>query len=109
MQTTQENQRKEAEVKIIGGKEIKSRWGQWYRHDRIKLDGVELEGFIQVRRRYFGKRLGHRIEAITCYKDGCIIGSDWLWLARQNGFVIQECFQRYYNLGKNEPRPAFKE
>lgn len=108
MTTTQEN-RKEAEVKIIGGTTNKSRWGQWYRHDKIKLNGQELEGTIQVSRKYFGKRMGHRIESITCYKSGCVLGSDWVWLARQNGFVIEERFGRFYVVGKNEPRPDFKE
>ena len=108
MPTTQEA-RKEAVVEIIGGKAIKSRWGQWYRHDKIKLDGQELDGTIQVKRVYFGKRFGHRVESITCYKSGCIIGSDWVWLARQNGFVIEERFGRFYVVSKNEPRPDFKE
>lgn len=67
----------------ISGQPIKSRWGQWYRHDKILADGVELEGFVQVRRRYCGKRIGHRIESTTCFRNTCVQGADFNWLLRQ--------------------------
>ena len=74
-------------IQFIKGTAITSRWGQWYRHDQVVVDGKTLEGFIQVKRRYLGKKTGHRIEAITCYKSTCVLGSNWQWLARQNGIM----------------------
>lgn len=73
-----------AEVTSKRGNEIKGRWGQWYRHDTLVRDGKELEGFVQVRRRYYGRRPGHRIEAITCFRGACVIGRDHAWLIAQN-------------------------
>lgn len=71
-------------IVVIAGKPIKYRWGQWYRHDAVHLDGKPLEGFVQVRRKYFGKRIGHRIETITCFKNSCVMGRNLEWLAKQN-------------------------
>lgn len=54
----------------------------WYRHDTVyaKVDGkeIKLEGFIQLRRRCGS------LEAITCFRGGCVQGSDPAWLLRQN-------------------------
>jgi hypothetical protein len=75
-------------VAVVPGKQIKSRWGQWYRHDTVTVDDKPLEGFIQVRRRYLGKRFGHRMETTTCYKQTCVMGNNVEWLARQNGITL---------------------
>lgn len=64
------------------GKSIKSRWGQWYRHDRVLHNGTEI-GQIQVRRRYYGRRFKHRIEVITLRDNTCVIGRDIEWLKRE--------------------------
>ncbi len=69
--------------KLTAGPTYKTRWGQWYRHDTVLLDGKPLEGFIQVRRRYLGRRFGHRIESITCFRNTCVMGHNVEWLARQ--------------------------
>jgi hypothetical protein len=50
----------------------------WYRHDRVIVDGVTLEGFIQIRSR------DGRVETSTCYKDSCVMGKQVEWLVRQN-------------------------
>lgn len=71
------------EAKVGKGTPIKSRWGQWYRHDPVTLYGKEI-GRIQVRRRYFGKRMGHRMESITLLQgsNACVLGTDVGWLVR---------------------------
>lgn len=68
--------------KIEHGQTITSRWGQWYRHDKVIVDGKPLDGFIQVRRRYYGKRIGHRIETTTCVGNACVMGHNVDWLIR---------------------------
>lgn len=75
-------------VEIKTGEQITSRWGQWYRHDVVMVDDKPLEGHIQVRRRYYGKRIGHRMDTITCYKDSCVCGHNIEWLARQNEITL---------------------
>lgn len=69
-------------IEIVGGNPIKGRWGEWYRHDHVKVDGRLLDGYIQVRRRYYGKRIGHRIESHTGIGGACVLGSDIQWLIR---------------------------
>jgi hypothetical protein len=59
--------------------------GTWCRHDMVYLDGREI-GFVQVRRRWFGKRLGHRIESLTCDTgSACVMGCQLDWLVRWTG------------------------
>lgn len=83
---------KEILVELIYGQTIKSRWGQWYRHDKVKIDGKELEGSIQVRRRYirFGRIKRHEMDSLTCFRGGCVIGNDWTWLAKMNGIFVEK-------------------
>jgi hypothetical protein len=61
-------------------------WGGWYRHDYVYVDGVELLGFIQVRRR------NGRIESTTHFQllSTAVLGSDVDWLYRQNKQHEQE-------------------
>lgn len=60
----------------------------WYRHDRVVVDGEELEGFIQVKERrriIFGRDLGGtQLEVTTCFRQTCVQGSNPKWLMRQN-------------------------
>ena len=56
----------------------------WYRHDKVEVDGKTLEGYIQVRKRTYGSRIGKRIETITCFKGSCVLGHDVNWLIRMN-------------------------
>lgn len=71
------------EPTVIKGEAIKGRWGQWYRHDRVLLNGEEI-GRFQIRRRYFGKRFGHRVEAITLdLGNSCVMGCQLGWLVRR--------------------------
>jgi hypothetical protein len=72
---------------IRTGVPVKGRWGEWSRHDKVVVDGKEIEGSIQVRRRYFGRIHGrphHRIETTTGFRGYCVMGGDPLWLIRQN-------------------------
>jgi hypothetical protein len=64
---------------ITMGTPIKGRWGQWYRHDTVTLNG-EVIGRIQVRRRYYGKRIGHRIETATHCGGAAVMGRNLEWL-----------------------------
>ena len=61
-------------------------FGGWYRHDVVLVDGIELLGFIQVRRRH------GRIESTTHFQflSCAVLGSDWEWLYRQNKQHEQE-------------------
>jgi hypothetical protein len=51
-------------ITVVQGTTVKGRWGQWFRHDKVYLDGKPLEGSVKVRRKYYG-RLGHRVETVT--------------------------------------------
>lgn len=61
------------------GKRIRT-WGGWYRHDYVYADGIELFGFIQVRRR------NGRIESTTHFQmlSCAVLGTDVEWLFQQN-------------------------
>jgi hypothetical protein len=61
-------------------------WGGWYRHDAVLVDGTELMGFIQVRRRH------GRVESTTVFqhRSSAVIGQDVNWLYRQNKHYEQE-------------------
>ena len=75
-------------VAVVPGQQIKSRWGQWYRHDTVTVDGKPLKGFIQVRRKYFGRKMGHRMDTMTSFENSCVLGHNIEWLARQNGITL---------------------
>lgn len=85
-------ERKELQVERVHGQTFKSRWGQWYRHDKILIDGKELEGSIQVRRKYirFGRIKRHEVDVLVCFRNGCVIGDDWPWLAKMNGIFVEK-------------------
>lgn len=53
-------------------------WGGWYRHDTVTVEGVQLEGYIQVR------KANHRSDTITVFRDSCVLGHDWPWLHKMN-------------------------
>jgi len=66
-------------VTLKTGRRIRN-FGGWYRHDAVCVDGIELLGFIQVRRSH------GRIESTTHFQflSSAVLGSDWEWLYRQN-------------------------
>jgi hypothetical protein len=72
-------------VTIKAGKQIRN-FGGWYRHDYVSVDGVELMGFIQVRRR------NGRVESTTHFQflSSAVLGTDTDWLYRQNKNHEQE-------------------
>jgi hypothetical protein len=72
-------------VTIKTGKQIRT-FGGWYRHDYVSLAGIELMGFIQVRRR------NGRIESTTHFQflSCAVLGTDSDWLYRQNKMHEQE-------------------
>ncbi len=73
-------------VKIIQGERISTfqfPYKGWYRHDTIEVDGVKLDGSIQVRRRPASKKFTV-VDTLTCFRGGCVRGSDWYWLYQQN-------------------------
>lgn len=61
------------------GKKIRT-FGGWYRHDLVFVGGIELMGFIQVRRSH------GRIESTTHFQflSSAVLGTDANWLYRQN-------------------------
>jgi len=66
-------------ITVKAGKRIRT-FGGWYRHDYICVDGVELLGFVQVRRRH------GRIATTTHFQhtSSAVLGTDVPWLVRQN-------------------------
>ena len=72
-------------LSIKAGKQIRT-FGGWFRHDYVFVNGVELMGFIQVRRR------GGRIETTTHFQhtSSAVLGCDVEWLYRQNKTYEQE-------------------
>lgn len=79
-----------ATVHIIPGKKQTSYTSMfpsrryWYRHDKVEVNGTLLDGFIQTKCRNYGKRIGTRVETITCYGDACVMGQSVDWLIRMN-------------------------
>lgn len=73
------------ELTVKTGKQIRT-FGGWYRHDYVYADGIELMGFIQVRRR------NGRIESTTHFQllSTAVLGTDTDWLYRQNKKHEQE-------------------
>ncbi len=71
---------------VMGEKIVNGIAGQWYRHDVYLYNGKEI-GRVQVRNRYFGKRIGSRIEAVTCVGNNAVLGRDVNWLCKQNGLI----------------------
>ena len=67
-------------VHIIPGRKIKT-WGGWYRHDRVEVAGVLLEGHLQVRAAH------GRVESTTHCRDRAVLGTaiDWLFREQQRG------------------------
>lgn len=76
-------------VTLKTGKQIKT-FGGWFRHDYVFVDGVELMGFIQVRRR------NGRTETTTNFQltSSAVLGSDVDWLYRQNKTHEQELLSK---------------
>lgn len=72
---------KQVDVYFYSTGKIKT-FGGWYQHYYITIDGKSLLGSLQT------KRAHKRTECITIFGDGCIIGHDWRWLAKQNGYTI---------------------
>jgi hypothetical protein len=58
-------------------------WAGWRKRLIVYIGEKRLEGFIQVRRRF------KREDVITCFNDRCVMGSNWEWLARQNGIEVK--------------------
>ena len=53
-----------------------------YRHYALTHNGVELEGFVQV------KKIGKRVETITCFSNSCVMGAQKDWLVRMNAAEV---------------------
>jgi hypothetical protein len=72
-------------LRIKAGNRVRT-FGGWYRHDLVFADGVELIGFIQVRRR------NGRTESTTHYQhtSSAVLGTDMEWLYCQNKANEQE-------------------
>lgn len=66
-------------IVIDSGRRIRT-FGGWYRHDRVFADGIQLLGFIQVRRH------NGRTESTTHFQhtSSAVLGTDVQWLYRQN-------------------------
>jgi len=73
------------EITVKSGKRICT-FGGWYRHDYVYVDGIELLGFVQVRRRH------GRVESTTHFQflSCAVLGTDVDWLIRQNRQHEQE-------------------
>ena len=66
-------------ITVKTGRRIRNSGG-WYRHDLVFVNGIELLGFIQVRRR------SGRVESTTHFQhlSSAVLGTDIAWLVRQN-------------------------
>ena len=73
-------------VQVVQGDKIRGFAGAWYRHDTVVLDGVALEGWIQVRRR----ARSHTIDVITGFGNACVLGSDIAWLIGANSRTVEQ-------------------
>lgn len=95
-----QNQSPAVSVKIVTGKTVKyhpaSRESREtgtrsYRHDKIMIDGKELEGHVQVKtvrdRKLPNGRYTAKTQVITAYKGTAVLGHDVAWLAQQNGLL----------------------
>lgn len=50
----------------------------WYRIRTVTVDGILLDGHVQVRHR------DGRTDVMTCYKNSCVLGQQIDWLIRMN-------------------------
>lgn len=59
----------------------------WYRHDKVYVNDVLMEGHRQVKERrlvILGRDMKrNRIETITCFRNSCVSGDQPDWLRRQ--------------------------
>jgi hypothetical protein len=58
---------------------VTSRWGQWYQHTIARDENGREVYRIQTRRRYYGRRIGHRMDTLTIAGAGCVPGTDHAW------------------------------
>jgi len=61
---------------------------QWYQHTEYFF-GEKLLGRIQTRNRYFGKRIGSRVDVLSCVNDSCVIGGDLKWICGCNDLKLE--------------------
>lgn len=81
---------KPSELRREVGEKIRSGIaGQWYRHTRY-FKGEQLLGTIQTRQRYYGRRIGSRIETHSCAKNAAVMGSSLSFICEQNGLRLIE-------------------
>jgi hypothetical protein len=73
------------DITIKRGNQIRT-FGGWFRHDYVSVDGKELHGYIQVRRR------NKRTETTTIFQhtSSAVLGSDVDWLVKQNRIYAAE-------------------
>ena len=68
-------------IEFIWGPKVRT-WGGWYRHASLRVNGAILEGCFQE------KRKNRRTTLLTVFREACVLGHDWRWLARQNGLSL---------------------
>ncbi len=59
----------------------------WYRHDKVYVNDVLMEGHRQVKERrvvVLGRDMRrNRIESMTCFRSSCVLGDQPEWLYQQ--------------------------
>lgn len=62
--------------------------GEWWQRDTYFIEGKEI-GCIQTRRRFLGRRIGHRVETTSCAGNGCVQGGNLTWIVLQAGYRLE--------------------
>lgn len=78
---------KRSEIKVSYGQKIKGFAGSWYATDTYHF-GEKLLGSICSKRKFLGKRFGHRFETLSGVRNTCVRGSDLSWICQQNGLRL---------------------
>lgn len=81
---------KRDQIKCVAGEKIKNGIaGQWYRHDVYSYNGKEI-GRVQVRNRYYGKKIGSRIDTLSITENHGVQGFNLRWICEQSGLRLEE-------------------
>lgn len=63
---------------IVNTHRVQETRSWWWKHERIAVNGIELDGWLHTSYR------NGRTTLSTCYGNGAVLGHDTLWLIRMN-------------------------
>jgi len=78
---------KRDEIKAVHGELIKGFAGSWHKNTQYYF-GEKLLGSICSKRKFLGKRFGHRFETLSGVGNTCVRGSDLAWICKENGLRL---------------------